>query len=337
MLPGLIDLHAHLQILGHGDYERWDPWVEQNKLLERVSEISAKQLLMAGVTSAADLGGTLKESLAIRGRINSGAIPGPRMWMAGPWITRNLGDYYTGLPNQYFVNTPAEAAKAVDDLANAGVDLIKAYVELKPEHYKAIADAAHKRKLRVHAHVYDPVDVKNAFEAGIDVLRTSARRECPATTPALVNAIAAKGTPVVVTGGPPGVPLPRDGRLPRASSHDPQLRGDFGPADLEARSQTPRSTSFQAPVVLSATDQEMRLAKPRSRSGSSSNCRDGHGDRLRHPDELHTEALWREIKAHVDMGMSAQRHRSGHPSARSRRSSGEGKDWEPSSRASSPT
>jgi len=59
MLPGLIDLHAHLQILGHGDYDRWDPWVEQNKLLERVSEISAKQLLMAGVTSAADLGGTL--------------------------------------------------------------------------------------------------------------------------------------------------------------------------------------------------------------------------------------------------------------------------------------
>jgi len=55
------------------------PWVEKNKLLEKVSEISAKQLLFAGVTSAADLGGTLKESLAIRDRIKAGAIPGPRM------------------------------------------------------------------------------------------------------------------------------------------------------------------------------------------------------------------------------------------------------------------
>ena len=93
MLPGLIDLHVHLIILGHGDYARWDPWLAENKLVERVMEISAKQLLMAGVTSAVDLGGTLKESLSVRDRIKKGDIPGPRMWMSGPWITRSLGDY----------------------------------------------------------------------------------------------------------------------------------------------------------------------------------------------------------------------------------------------------
>src|SRR5689334_15602801 len=27
MLPGLIDVHVHLNILGHGDYDRWDPWI----------------------------------------------------------------------------------------------------------------------------------------------------------------------------------------------------------------------------------------------------------------------------------------------------------------------
>ena len=53
MLPGLIDLHVHLNILGHGDYDRWDPWIAKNNLVERVMEISARQLLMAGVTSAA--------------------------------------------------------------------------------------------------------------------------------------------------------------------------------------------------------------------------------------------------------------------------------------------
>ena len=58
MMPGLIELHAHLQILGHGDYDRWDPGSRRTtNLLQKVMEISAKQLLMAGVTSAVDLGG----------------------------------------------------------------------------------------------------------------------------------------------------------------------------------------------------------------------------------------------------------------------------------------
>src|SRR5215211_1564245 len=30
MLPGLIEAHAHLDILGHGNYDRWYPWRTQN-------------------------------------------------------------------------------------------------------------------------------------------------------------------------------------------------------------------------------------------------------------------------------------------------------------------
>src|SRR4030095_1129158 len=155
MMPGLVEVDGHLQIRGHGDYDRWDPWIAKNNLVEKVSEISAKQLLMAGVTSAVDLGGTLKESLSVRDRIRKGEIPGPRMWMAGPWITRDLGDYSPALDDQILVDTPEQCAAAVDRLAKAGVDVIKAYVEMRPAHYKAIADAAHRRHLRVHAHVYD--------------------------------------------------------------------------------------------------------------------------------------------------------------------------------------
>src|SRR5262249_48523258 len=111
VLPGLIDAHVHLMILGHGDYERWDPWLAKTGLLERVMEISARQLLMAGVTSAVDLGAPLKESLSVRDRIARGEIPGPRMWMSGPWITGDLGDYSDALPTQILVRTPAEAAR----------------------------------------------------------------------------------------------------------------------------------------------------------------------------------------------------------------------------------
>ena len=304
MLPGMMDLHAHLQILGHGDYDRWDPWVEKNKLLEKVSEISAKQLLMAGVTTAVDLGGTLKESLAIRDRIKAGAIPGPRMLVAGPWITRNVGDYYTGLPNQLLVDTPAQAAKAVDELATAGVDVIKAYVELKPEHYRAIADAAHRRKIKVHAHVYDPVDVKNAFDAGIDVLQHVGSAGMPTYDPGLVNAIAVKGTPVVVTAAHRAFLFPATVAFPERLQ-DPQLKEDFGPQIWDEVQNSFRN--FQALSYFSTTDQEARWAKASLGQWIDANVTLGMGTDSGTPMNFHTEALWREIKAHVDTGMSPRR------------------------------
>src|SRR5262245_23150618 len=77
-MPGLIEAHAHLDILGHGDYNRWYPWRTQNGYSERAMEISAKHLLNAGITSAIDLGALLKESLSVRDRINRGEILSPR-------------------------------------------------------------------------------------------------------------------------------------------------------------------------------------------------------------------------------------------------------------------
>ena len=32
MIPGLIDLHAHLAVLGHGEYGRWFEWVKEQDL-----------------------------------------------------------------------------------------------------------------------------------------------------------------------------------------------------------------------------------------------------------------------------------------------------------------
>ena len=85
MLPGLIDLHADLMILGHGDYSRWFSWLEDEPAIsmEQVMAISAKQLLEAGITTAVDLGGPLEPSLAIRDRIANGELAGPRMLVSG--------------------------------------------------------------------------------------------------------------------------------------------------------------------------------------------------------------------------------------------------------------
>src|SRR5207237_519746 len=64
VLPGLWDMHVHTMINGHGDYGHWDSTYTNSKtgvLGNVIMPASAKQLLMAGITSARDLGAPLEE------------------------------------------------------------------------------------------------------------------------------------------------------------------------------------------------------------------------------------------------------------------------------------
>ena len=78
-------MHVHLMINGHADYAHWDK-TYPSQFESVIMPASAKQLLMAGVTSARDLGGPLEESIAVRDRINAGKIPGPTLYVSGPFI-----------------------------------------------------------------------------------------------------------------------------------------------------------------------------------------------------------------------------------------------------------
>jgi imidazolonepropionase-like amidohydrolase len=78
VLPGLWDMHVHLMINGHSDYAYWDV-AYADKLASEIMPASAVQLLLAGVTTARDLGAPLEESLNVRDRINAGEIPGPSL------------------------------------------------------------------------------------------------------------------------------------------------------------------------------------------------------------------------------------------------------------------
>ena len=68
VLPGLWDMHVHLMINGHSDYAHWDKTYPP-QMESVIMPASARQLLMAGVTSARDLGAPLKPILAVRSRI----------------------------------------------------------------------------------------------------------------------------------------------------------------------------------------------------------------------------------------------------------------------------
>src|SRR5215471_12497742 len=243
MLPGLIETHGHLIVLGHGSYDTWFPWINSHggdAMLRRVMEISAKQLLMAGVTTTIDLGAPLKASLDIRDRINKGDVVGTRTFVSGPWIARLTGAAVNGAMQVGFgglsISSSEEAAREVDRLAAAGVDHIKAHAGLTLDDYKAIVDAAHKRQLRVYAHVYAEDDVRHALQAGVDVLQhAGSAGTAPPYSKELITDIVNAGRPVVVTAAHRAWIYQDTAAFPERLQ-DPGLRKAFG-ADIYAEVQ----------------------------------------------------------------------------------------------------
>src|SRR5688500_14559891 len=122
VLPGLWDMHVHLMINGHADYEHWDKTYPA-QFESVIMPASAKQLLMAGVTSARDLGAPLEASINVRDRINSGKLPGPTLYVSGPFIQK--APYPGTEAFRWGVNGAGDARAKVAKLADAGVNCIK--------------------------------------------------------------------------------------------------------------------------------------------------------------------------------------------------------------------
>ncbi len=167
VLPGLWDMHVHLMINGHSDYAHWDK--KYPPLFESViMPASAQQLLLAGVTSARDLGGPLQASLAVRDAINAGKIPGPTLYVSGPFIQHAP---YPGTELfRWGVNGVADARAKVRQLAEAGVNCIKLIDQdqMTMEEVNAVVDEAHKNKLTVVAHAHRPEEIRRGLVAGVD-------------------------------------------------------------------------------------------------------------------------------------------------------------------------
>jgi imidazolonepropionase-like amidohydrolase len=167
VLPGLWDMHVHLMINGHSDYTHWDKTYPS--LWESIiMPASAKQLLMAGVTSARDLGAPLKEILSVRDRINAGKIAGPTLYVSGPFIQH---EPYPGTELfRWGVKGAEDAREKVRKLAEAGVNCIKLIDQdqMTMEEVQSVVDEAHKHRLTVVAHSHRPEEIRRGLQAGVD-------------------------------------------------------------------------------------------------------------------------------------------------------------------------
>lgn len=188
VMPGLWDMHVHLMINGHADYDHWDKTYPA-QFRDVIMPASAKQLLLAGVTGARDLGGPLEDSIAVRDAINSGSIPGPTLFVSGPFIQKKP---YPGTEQfRWGVDSPADARAKIKRIAQAGVDVVKLIDQdgMSDAELAAIVDEAHKHGLPVVAHAHRPEEIRRGLKAGVDCFEHTGLAASPEYPPDVIAAL----------------------------------------------------------------------------------------------------------------------------------------------------
>jgi imidazolonepropionase-like amidohydrolase len=188
VLPGLWDMHVHLMLNGHSDYAHWDK-TYPNAFGPVIMPAGAKQLLLAGVTSARDLGAPLDASIDVRNKINKGELIGATMYMSGPFIQHAP---YPGTEVFRWGVTGVDDARAkVRKLADGGVDVIKLIDQdqMTLEEVKAVVDEAHRRNLPVVAHSHRPEEIRRGILAGVDNFEHTGLAAAPEYPDDIIKAI----------------------------------------------------------------------------------------------------------------------------------------------------
>jgi imidazolonepropionase-like amidohydrolase len=191
VLPGLIDLHTHI---ADGATESADP-AEPLKHSEAATILkavpAAKTMLRAGFTTVRDVGVYRGlTDVALCDAINAGDVEGPRMFVAGGYITTPGGGGEIDalapdipVPEAFRIGEVRNAAEARDKaryLLDHGADFIKLIatgavlaigsqpgaLELSPEEMKAACDEAKLRGSYCIAHAHGAEGIKAAIRAG---------------------------------------------------------------------------------------------------------------------------------------------------------------------------
>ena len=168
LLPGLADMHVHLMILGHGDYEHWDT-TYRSRFRDEIMPAAARQLVTSGVTFARELGAPLEDILHVKRRIDRGEIPGPRLFVSGPFIQHKPYNEYEK-EFRWGVSGAADARAKVQKLVNAGVDMIKLIDQdqMTDDEVRTVVDTAHKAGKPVVAHAHREDEIRVGLKHGVD-------------------------------------------------------------------------------------------------------------------------------------------------------------------------
>lgn len=191
VLPGLIDAHTHLADWGQSNNVA-EPLLHSPQEIALIGADNARRTLMAGFTSVRDVG-TFRAfgDVALRDAIARGWVPGPRMWVAGAYLTvPGGGGEVTGLAPD--VTIPADmrvgVVSDVREMRNAsrnlfqhGVDFLKLIAtgavlaegtepgaqELTEDEMRAAVDVARSYGAYATAHAHGAEGIRAAIRAGV--------------------------------------------------------------------------------------------------------------------------------------------------------------------------
>ena len=193
VLPGLIDMHVHIESEIDADYY-------MSRFLDNEADVAfgslrcAEVTLMAGFTTVRDLGGT-GVNISLRNAINKGLVPGPRIFAAGKSIattgghadpTNGSNRLFMGDPGplQGVINSPDEGRKAVRQRYKDGADVIKITAtggvlsvaksgknpQFTLEEIKAITETAKDYGMLTAAHAHGDEGMQRAILGGIKTI-----------------------------------------------------------------------------------------------------------------------------------------------------------------------
>lgn len=189
--PGLIDCHTHL-VGSDESASTADPLTHSAADDAFLGIRNARATLLAGFTTVRDVG-TYRAfvDVSLRNAINAGIVPGPRMLVAGAYVTVSTGGgEVTGLApdvtpppemRRGVANSVSEVRQRVRELLNGGADFIKIIAtgavltpgtkpgapEYTEEEIRAAVEEAGNYGTFVAAHAHGAEGIKRAVRAGV--------------------------------------------------------------------------------------------------------------------------------------------------------------------------
>lgn len=222
VLPGLINLHAHLfgsgkpsKVLGAGGLQslviRFCGTCLGKKVMRGIIRGNLKNALNAGITTLRSVGDFYYCDVDVRNEILAGKFEGPRLFVSGPAITVTNGH---GDGNfAVTANGPWPLRALVRKNVRNGVDFIKICVtggvmdsrkkgeagalRMTVEEAKAICEEAHKNGFLVASHTESSAGVKVDLLAGVDTIEHGGKLDDE-----MVELMKKNGTAVICTISP---------------------------------------------------------------------------------------------------------------------------------------
>ena len=192
LLPGLIEGHSHLLLHPYNE-TTWNDQVLREPLAYRVARatVSARDTLMAGITTVRDLGteGAGYADVGLKRSIDDGIVPGPRMLVSGPAMVATGSYGPKGFAPEVTVPQGAEEADGIEGVTRVvrnqighGIDFVKIYAdyrwgpngEARPtfsvEEIAAIVAVAKSSGRYVAAHAGTAEGMRRAVMGGVETI-----------------------------------------------------------------------------------------------------------------------------------------------------------------------